>query len=408
MKPFEPPHPDSTGSIHRQPPAWGPTPALTAGAESPCPRKRRRLWPWGALLLAILAIPLAGLLAPPREPSYRGKSARHWLVDGYAVGGWLAENPAKRQAFKAMGGQAVPFLMEALGKSRPSLLERAYGVIFKGVPATLAKWLPQPTTDAFYQFRRIQALEMLAMIGEAQRFRCLEQGHPASEASATNALPVLEAAFQDPNSSIRWGAAQVIEGLGFLAAPLVPDLMSIVADPKAPGRTQALRALGAMGASASNAVPILVQLIARDQRHGGPATAPPRGRNGSPTGAVAPVPTGAQVEPAAALRPWALRALSQIGSTPAEAVPMLTALTRESDGDIRAHACLALWNRDRQNENLRQEILAGLRSPDGGRLLFSLGILGSNAAPFAAEIQAVAEGPQNDRYVKKVLRQIQP
>ena len=73
------------------------------------------------------------------------------------------------------------------------------------------------------------------MIGEAQRFQWIDAGKPGSKPSVTNALPALKASFQDPNSGIRWSAAQVIEGLGFLgsnAAPFAAEIREMAEGPK--------------------------------------------------------------------------------------------------------------------------------------------------------------------------------
>jgi hypothetical protein len=329
---------------------------------------------------------------------------REWFA--FKGGKWWDQDPATFRAFEAMEGDAVPFLIQVLQKINPTRPEQWYEEVFKRLPASLAKSLPKPQTTSVYRDRRTRALMMLRVVGCAQQWQWADEGKPSLKPSITNALPAIRAALHDPDGWIRGSALNAISGMGFLAAPLVPDLIPLIADENAPDSGGALVALGSIGPQASNAVPALIRVAAGRQGMKRQWAVKALGQIGAPAREAIPVLLQAIGEPNVFPRELGLQALAQIGYTPAEAVSALTELRRHPEGQIRGLACLALWNRDHQNTNLYDEIVYTLHATRNGDLVYALGAPGTNAAPFAAELEQSLTGFFPDKPLKRVLKQI--
>ena len=417
MKPQQPADPDPTSATAGEGRTIRESSALTSQAKGEGARETRRLWLGLALLMTLWVGVCLWLTATPREPCYGGKGILRWFAEGEA-NGW-AQNSKAFRAFEAMEGDAVPFLAQVLAKTGPSRAERWYEQAFNRIPTILRKSLPKPRTSGTYRMRRIQAIMMLNAIGAAQLRKWREEGKPSTKPSITNAIPAIRAAFKDPDARVRMVAPQAITGLGPLGAPLVPDLIPMLADGDFPASMHIIAVLGSMGDRASNAVPALIQVITNAQRME-PASAmftnaQPMQRSlavfslgfiGAPARAAVPVLIEALKGPDVTLRSTTLQALARIGDTPGEVVPTLTALARDSDTGIRAHARLALWNRDRQNTNLYEEIIATIRSSLNLELAATFRVLGTNAAPFAVELERAMASKFDDQEVKWIMRSI--
>ena len=310
------------------------------------------------------------------------------------------------RAFEAMEGEAVPFLIRVLEKTGPSRPEKWYEAGYKRLPGSLTISLPKPHTSATYRQRRIQAILLLGVVGEAQSRKLCEEGRPSSKPSITNAFPALRVALKDPDANIRMLVPYAITGFGPLAAPLVPELLEIVANEHPSNSPNAMEALGSMGRQASNAVPALIQVLADRRRKDRPSAARALGQIGVRAQKAASVLVQVMNESDWTLAAAALRALAEIGDTPVEAVPALTALKERPEAEIRALACLALWNRDRQNTNLYEEIIATIHSSLNLELARTFRVLGTNAAPFAVELERAMVGKYDDKEVRSVMKSI--
>ena len=110
------------------------------------------------------------------------------------------------------------------------------------------------------------------------------------------------------------------------------------------------------------------------------------------------------------LRVAATRSLAEIGFTPDEAVPTLTAMTQGTNDWLADVATLALWNRDRQNQLLQAKLVAALHTYKRGWLLFSLAGLGTNVTALVPEIRPLVDDPDSSvsHFAKRALRKIQP
>ena len=173
-----------------------------------------------------------------------------------------------------------------------------------------------------------------------------------------------------------------------------------------------MQAFGTIGRSASNAVGILATL-ATNSGYGGQLQAVEAiGDLGDVARSSALALVSLLSNTNERLRIAAARSIAEIGSTPVQAVPALLEMHRGTNQWASGVAALALWNRDRQNTNLQAEIVSILHSESKNEkngMVFSLGLLGSNAAPFLPEIKRFAEDPgyAYPWTPKKALRQIE-
>jgi hypothetical protein len=72
-------------------------------------------------------------------------------------------------------------------------------------------------------------------------------------------------------------------------------------------------------------------------------------------------------------------------------------------------AALALWRHDSSDQQLQAQVIESLHTTHGTAVLFSLGLMGTNAAVFAPEVRRMMEeGFFERRYAKMPLRRIQP
>src|SRR5262245_30766187 len=104
--------------------------------------KRRRL-----VLVAVAIVTLAALFAlignRSQGPIYEGRFASDWFEQFRTAS--LAEREDALDAFKAMGDEAVPFLLSMLTK--PHRLSRAYGRVWSKLPQVLRRFLPAVSTE---------------------------------------------------------------------------------------------------------------------------------------------------------------------------------------------------------------------------------------------------------------------
>lgn len=368
------------------------------------------MW-WLTALLALVAV-AACIFYPlcfPRElihgPSYQGKTARQWFAEAEATPGTRFLNSESYRAFVAMEGDAVPFLIATFNKNRKSRLEYWYGGLFRYFPNRVADFLPLPHSAGFYVNRKLKALHLLGVIGMEQRFKCLNGVPWSSKISITNALPVFQAALTDSHSMLNEFAAQDGRGLGFLASPLVPELIAIAANPKHPGCVQAIQTLGIIGPAASNAVPVLIQIVA-NPRHADRLYAAQAIGNISAADPAAAFALASSLDDSdTEYRQVALRALAANGVTPSELLPRLRALRQDTNEWFYTYTSLALWNHDRQNSELFQAVASTLPTNACG-LVSTLADLGPRAAPFVPELQRKLSDTNHCDIVRRALRRI--
>lgn len=220
------------------------------------------------------------------------------------------------------------------------------------------------------------------MIGQQQRFKAAE-GNPSKKPSISGAVPQIIAYLSiDPSA-----AATALWFIGPPASPAVDKLIVIASDPNSMASTMAIQAFRLIGPSASNAVPLLVS-IADDPSHRDrvPAVVALGGLQRSAVSAV-PCLVAILETTNQSLRLAAVRSLAEIGTTPDEAMPRLRELQSSPNEWEATLATLALWNRNPQNDQLRNQLVASLNSEKPGPLISVLAQLGTNAAPFKQFIE---------------------
>jgi len=228
-------------------------------------------------ILAAGALAVCALLRPwSSGPSYQGKSAAQWLKLYRSSS--IAEREDARDAFKALGDQAVPYLFSVLTRSRGLSLLRPYEKVWSKLPQPLRKILPRvsagdtnseaakallsdarpsakvlmprlkPWLSSPEHPRHGQALLLLGYVGEG----------------AAEGVPFVIRALQNTNRYHRAFATQSIWKLGAEARAAVPALIGALDDPAT--RIRAIRALGDIGPAAKDAVPRLEQLLVTTDR----------------------------------------------------------------------------------------------------------------------------------------------
>jgi HEAT repeat protein len=382
----------------------------------PANAERRNLVVGGGVLLLVVVVCLTarGLSRMASEdPVMEGKRASQWFEA--AVLAWR-KDPSNTlsppmEAFREMEGDAVPFLVRRL-EERLGLLGRSYTTLYTWIPAPLAGRLPPPR-DEVYRERRAVALEVLKRIGMTQRLNA-ELGEPSGKPCIALAIPAIRTALRDDPER----AASALALIGPPSAPAVPDLIEVargaIIHPN-PGRrgfpaTQAVQALGQIGPAASNAIPLLIEIATDPASPNRRMAVVALGGIGDPARQTVPVLASLLSDTDIEIRLAAMKSIAVIGLTPEEAVAPLEAVRRsdESHALWRTQSTLALWNREPDNEALRQDLLATLRSDLRILLLDWLRQLGPSASSLAPEIEPLLDDPDPsvERMARRALRAI--
>ncbi len=174
----------------------------------------------GKKLVVTLSLLFAGGLAlfiwksaAPSEPVYRGKYLHVWIeewrANEFPTTNWATHSDKARQeaadAVRAIGADAIPFLLESLRIKQPSIKSR------------LLKIIPARWHDALH----------------------LNYGPYDSQIPGLDGFAIL----------------------GPLGAPALPELMKLAQDGNANHRRWAVGALGSLGSAGEPAVPFLIQCL---------------------------------------------------------------------------------------------------------------------------------------------------
>ncbi len=351
--------------------------------QSSATNSSRSKWRW-------IGVSLAGILVG----SWWIYSAHELVIDGKPIGKWFddyqnwisptgLQTARCYQVFVELEGDALPFLVKC-AQSRQTSFDRAYENIFRRLPAFCAQWLPQPRWDSWHLNRRNSAFQLIGHIGSAQRWKA-DTGEPSRKLGIEVAIPAVQAGIQV--NETRTFAAQAAWLIGPPAASLVPDLMKLAAEPNGSGSLAALQAFGLMGSLASNAVPLLVQIATTEGSNRQVHATQSLGGMGTAAHSAAFAIASLLNATNSALNLVAARALAELGVTPESAVPTLKTMQRGTNEWAARVASLALWNADRNNNELRMKIVSALRSDQRGWMLSCLRALGTNALPFADEVR---------------------
>jgi HEAT repeat protein len=171
--------------------------------------------------------------------SYQGKPASYWLDE--------FDSPTNNSiaAFKAMGSNAVPFLIKVLETKSSKLGEiadTARSKYSQQIPPIVEKSMPSAYR---MQARREEAAYLIEQIG------------PEAEA----AIPTLLKVFTDQteDSRVSQGARSALMAMGEKAATLVPIYLSWLKNTNVDVQIEGAVFLGSVGPKAKSAVPELLQ-----------------------------------------------------------------------------------------------------------------------------------------------------
>lgn len=321
--------------------------------------------------LSLLGMAAAVWLAMPREPRYSGRPLSEWLSD--------LSNPnyetqrVARAAIRAIGPAAVPFLTNSLAQ-RNAISVRAYRKNL--IPRRFAVWTHRvvkwhtPTMESRSAAMALQALGP----------------------DATNAIPALVAALQDPSWPVAMAAATALGSMGSNVVPTLGERLTNGSPQEIPWVLQAIVALG------TNAAPLTPQLAALVESNNfgwADSAALCLMRIGAPA-----VPQVTKVlhgtNDTTILR--GLDTLVQIGIPSISATNEIFALMHHGNPRIRLRARHALASTLPPRELAAPHWLEGLHDPDSTNVLTSLRYLTAfpvNVRTYNREISELTAHPTN-------------
>lgn len=320
--------------------------------------------------LSLAAIAVSIWLAAPREPRYSGRPLSDWLSD--------LSNPhyetqrVARAAIHAMGPAAVPFLTNSLAQ-RNAISIRAYRKNL--IPRRLAAWTHRVVKWHTPMMESRSAAIALQALG----------------ADATNAIPSLVAALQDPSWAVTMAAATALGSMGSNAVPALADRLTNGSPQEIPWVLQAVVALG------TNAVllaPQLAKIIETNNSWADYASLCLTQIGAPAVPLVTPVLHG--TNDATILR--GLNMLVQIGIPSIAATNEFFALMHHNNPLIRLRARHALASTLPPRELAAPHWLEGLHDPDSTNVLTSLQYLTAfpmNVRTYNREIAELTSHPTN-------------
>jgi HEAT repeat protein len=324
--------------------------------------KRRTKW------LIVCALSLLGMvasifLATPRQPRYQGRSLDDWLVD--VSHPHYETQRVARAAIQAMGPEAVPFLTNALAQ-REALSTKIYRKNF--IPRRLATWARRFVKWQTPMMESRSAAVALQFLGP----------------QATNAIPALIAALQDPNWAVAQSAAVALAAVGTNAVPALGERLDQADVEELRWALQAVAALG------TNAAPLVPQLarLAVSTNNGRPGDAAyGLARIGEPAvHSIIEMLSTTNVEVQVRL----LTTLQQIGPTSVTATNEIFKLMRSPNPTVRLHARYAYAATIPARDVEVPHWLEGLRDPDSTNVLVSLQYLSRHPAAVHAHNREIA------------------
>lgn len=256
----------------------------------------------GAVASVLIGCAIYFLL--PHEPVYQGRRLSAWVADLHPHKSEEQQRRAE-SALKAIGPEAVPYLLKLLQHREPPLREELREVSWKtkkflgiepvyelpwvesverqmhliaafsalgssakpAIPA-LANLLRQPNTAyvSACALARIGAQGLPPLVG------ALDDPHPEVRAAAAGVLgsvesdpetilPALRKSLRDADTHVRIGSVVSLGGLGRLKPQAVlPELIAAVGDSNVAVRIYAADALGRLGSDARPAIPELLKV----------------------------------------------------------------------------------------------------------------------------------------------------
>ena len=233
-------------------------------------RKLRRLALAG-IVVAVAVAAVSFIDGGPSGPAYGGKSASQWL-DLYR-GSSLTEREDAFDAFKALGDEAVPYLLSVSVRTRRPFLVRSYEKWWSKLPSPFRRILPRVSSEAtegqtalkLLRATRPSARTLMPRLDpwlsspENERYLLALDLLGAVGDGGSEAVPFLVEALKSTNQYHRIFAVQSLLNLGGEARAAVPALMAALDD--AATRYRAIRALRNIGPEARAAIPRLESLL---------------------------------------------------------------------------------------------------------------------------------------------------
>ncbi len=207
------------------------------------------------------------------------------------------------------------------------------GMISKadGLAVAAAKALGQIGPDA-----RAGIAALTEMLGDG------DEGRRAAAAEALggigrDAAPAVPGLVRLLRDSKWFVADNAATALGHIGAPAVTALIAVLRDRDSNIRRLAIAALGEVGPDASAAIPELVRALADPDEETRAAAAEAIGPIGNGSAAAAAVSglVAALKDPDRVVREHATESLGKIGSRDDRVIPVLVAMMRESDGEVK-------------------------------------------------------------------------
>jgi HEAT repeat protein len=261
---------------------------------------------WFLPLMAVVFAAVAVLRS--RQPHYAGRPLAYWVFQ-------CDDDREAEKAVRAIGTNALPFLLDWISRGRPPWKEnlgRAIRKVYGG--------LGYGPLGGFYrreEIRGSRALGAFAMLGETAR----------------PAVPELTRRLQDPKFEVWYSAMQALGRVGKDGVPPLAEALTNQANPFR-FRYCALWGLEAAGTNASPAIPAIVKCLDdKDSRIGG-NSAMLLGGIGLQPELVVPALTNCLRSSDQNLRWAAVEALGRFGQRASPAVSLLRDIILEADPSI--------------------------------------------------------------------------
>ena len=170
---------------------------------------------------------------------------------------------------------------------------------------------------------------------------CAAEALAKMGSAATEAVPQLITALQDPDSNVRAHAAKALGSMDPAAAEAVPELIQALEDPDVDVRKCLADALGTLGPVAAGAVPQLMRQLDEHNLQVRKCAASALGRIGHVAAEAVPQLTLALKDRAWEVRRCSAEALGRMGPAAAEASPQLIRALDDEDRFVRSRAAEA-------------------------------------------------------------------
>ena len=241
--------------------------------------------------VAVLILWFSAIATFGAEPTYEGKSLTRWLKLYDRANEGSSEEAEASAALRAMGSNAVPFLVQWMGNST-SDVQLVSADAFKVLKETGASAVP----------------ELAAMLNGTNKLLATVAGSALGHIGAP-ALPVLIAGLTNRSFRIGVDSGLALVELGTNARPAISILLADLRHPNHFYRERAADILGQLHIEADTVVPALIKLLDDDSK---------------------------------AARFLAITGLANFGGEARSAVPTLSRFLKDEDSGFRRTATNAL------------------------------------------------------------------